>query len=450
MKRVAVLITLLAVPAGLVAAELGKPDLHSAEFARRFAASYGVLSSREPQISDLESAVLQKLAPMIASSPDQAQSALESVLADGKPVSAAFNHVLGNLYFTQHDWKNAETQYREAIRKFPDFQRAWNSLGTLQMERDDYEAAAESLAHAVELGSNDAQTYGMLGFALLQLKRYVASEVAYNLALLRDPTGVRWLEGKARILSEIGRHAETLAATDELLRKDPENLEYWRLQANAQIALDRPLEAARSLEIARSLGPLDGGALFLLGNIYLKEGMAEHALDAYLAAIDLQPQTAPGNLLRVAQSLIGQNQFDLARRLLATLQTDGGSWTPKDELERMMITGRIAVHDEKADAAMESFGKALELDPTNSECLYRLAVLQAEQGGADKARYYLEKIHGDSSYEYGAQLYLAKLDVGESRFQDALTALRAAYRLNPSAEVEALYNRVRVAAESQQ
>lgn len=434
----------------LAAAELGRPDLNSPEFAKRFAASYGVLSAREPQISELEQAVLEKLAPMIGETPEQAQSALESLLADGKPVSAAFNHVLGNLYYTSGDYTRAEQQYREAIRKFPDFQRAWNSLGSLKMELDDYGAAAEALARSVQLGANDAQTYGMLGYALLQNGAYVAAEIAYNLALLRDPDGVRWLEGKARILSEVGRHEETLAATDELLERDPRNFEYWRLQANAHLALGHNLETARSLEIARALGPLDASALFLLGNIYLKENMAEHALDAYLAAIDLAPgnRTSPSTLLIIAQSLLGQEQFDLARRLLATLPEDTSDWELATRVRREILQARIALHEGDASAAIDRLERALELDPTHPECLYRLAVVHAENDRPDKARYYLDKISGDENYEYGAQLYLARMHVDSGRFEDALANLRHAYQLRPSSEVENLYTRVRVAAES--
>jgi tetratricopeptide (TPR) repeat protein len=443
------MVLLLAPIAHLSASEMGAPDLNDAEFAKRFTASYGVLSSREPQITELEVAVLEKLAPLVEQSPERAQGALESLLADGKPVSAAFNHILGNLYFTAQAWSRAEEQYREAIRKFPDFQRAWNSLGSLKMERDDYPAAAEALARSVELGANDAQTYGMLGYALLQTHEYAAAEMAYNMALMRAPGSVRWLEGKARILAEAGRHAEMLAATDELLKKDPQNFEYWRLQANAQLALGRPNETARSLEIARSLGPLDATALYLLGNIYLKEGMAEHALDAYLAAIKIQPKTAPSTLLRVASSLIGQSQIELAQRLLETITAAQAEWTNAERAQVSLMQGQIAEHGGAKSDAIAAFERTLEIDPTHAEALYRVAVLHADDGRPEKARYFLERIRGNPNFEYGAQLFLAKMLVGESRFQEALTCLRNAYRIRPSAEIESLYNRVRVAAESQ-
>ncbi len=449
MKRLLLPAVLLTFPLLLSGSDLGRPDLASPEFQKRFMGSYGVLSDREPQITEVEIALLEKLSPMIGQDPAVAQAMLESVLADNKPVSAAFNHILGNLYLSNDRYNQAETEFLNAIRKFPDFQRAWNSLGTLKMQEESYGAAAEALARSVELGASDAQTYGMLGYALLQTRQFLASEMAYNMALLRSPGETRWLEGKARILAESGRFEETLAATDELLRKHPENLEYWRLQGNAHLGLGHLEETARSLEVARLVGALDVGALYLLGNVYMRLDMPEKALDSYLAALDQHPQSTPGNLLNVARSLLGDQQFDLARRLVATLRPDTESWTRGDRLYFELIGGRIALNDGDNEAALASFSRVLDLDPTNVECLFRVSQLHTDMGHFDKARYYLEKIQGDTTYEYAAQIFLARMLINEGRLDESLTCLRKAIRLTPSAELEKLYNQVRVAAQSQ-
>ncbi|MGH8019158.1 MAG: tetratricopeptide repeat protein [Opitutaceae bacterium] len=448
MKRLLLFAVFLPLPFA-TASEMGKPDLSGPEFQKRFAGSYGVLSDREPQITEVEVALLEKISPMIEQNPDTAVSMLESMLADGKPVSAAFNHILGNLYLSADRYNQAETEFLNAIKKFPDFQRAWNSLGTLKMQEESYGAAAEALARSVELGAADAQTYGMLGYALLQTRQFLASEMAYNMALLRAPGETRWLEGKARILAESGRFEETLAATDELLRKHPDNLEYWRLQGNAHLGLGHMEETARSLEVARLVGRLDAGALYLLGNVYMKLDIPEKALDSYLAALEEQPQSTPGNLLNVARSLLGDEQFELARRLVATLQPNNENWTKADRLYFELIGGRIALNDGDKEAALASFSRVLDIDPTNVECLFRASQLHTDMGRFDKARYYLEKIQGDATYEYAAQIFLARMLINEGRLDESLTCLRKAIRLTPSAELEKLYNQVRVAAQTQ-
>ncbi len=444
-RRLALALLLLPHLAG--AAELGRPVLSSEEFARRFTASYGFLSQREPQVTEIEIALLSKVSPMIEASPALARNMIESLLADGKPVSAAFNQVLGNLYYTARLWSEAETNYREAIRKFPDFQRAWNSLGTLLIEQDKYAEAGAALARSIELGANDAHSYGLLGYALLRTRELVAAEVAYDMALLRSPGNIRWLEGKARILSDSGRHAEAIAAARELLQSDPGNVEYWRLQANAHLAQGENDAALRSLEVTRLLGRVNGDTLYLVGNLYAKREMPEQALGAYLAALELEPNRAPTLLLGIARNLLGQNEVELARRLLTTLNPDTGAWSLQELIQHALLQGRVAEHDKDAGGAIAAFERALDLDPLNVECLFRLSQTHADGGARDKARYYLGRIKDDANYEYAAHLFLSRLLIDEGKFIDALAPLRSALRLKPTTELESLYNQVRVAAQ---
>ncbi|RME71198.1 MAG: tetratricopeptide repeat protein [Verrucomicrobia bacterium] len=429
-------------------ADLGKPDFGSDEFQRRMAASYGVLSSREPAISEVETAILEKRAGLMAEDPAAARAMLQEILADGKPVSAAFNQVLGNLYFTAGEFAAAERQYLTAIRKFPDFQRAWNSLGTLRVQLDRFGEGAEALARSIELGASDAETFGMLGYALLRQRQYLAAEVAYDMALLRAPTEIKWLEGKMRILAESGRHREAITAADELLAIDPGNLEYWRVQANAHLALGQLAETARNIEIARLLGPVDADALYLLGNIYIRQDMPNKALGAYLAALELQPGTKISTLISVARSLLAQNETELARRLINTLEVDPARASPRDRLRHALIRGRLAERDGDTVAAIAAFEEALAIDPLDPETLFRLARAYAAAGKTEKARYHLERIKGDPNYEYGAQLFIARLYIDAGMLEKALAPLRQALRIRPGTEVENLYNRLKVAVET--
>jgi Flp pilus assembly protein TadD len=121
----------------------------------------------------------------------------------------------------------------------------------------------------------------------------------------------------------------------------------------------------------------------------------------------------------------------------------------RELLAHATLRARLALHEGDTDGAVTALENALTLDPTNAECLYRLAVVHAEHDRSDQARFLLEKIKGEPDYEYGAQLYLARMHSTTGRFKEAMTYARNAYRLRPSAEMEALYGRLRVAAESQ-
>ena len=429
-------------------AEIGKPDLSPDEFIRRVTASYGILPDREPPLTEGEIVILEQLAPMIKATPQLVVTALTTMQLDGRPMSATFEQVLGNLYATEGAWDKAEEAYRRAIQKFPDFQRAWNSLGSMKMEQEDYPEAAKALARSVELGASDAQTYGSLGYSLMQLEQFAAAEVAYDMALLRDPANIRWFDGNARILSEAGRHEETIAAVDELLKLNPTDKEYWHLQANAYLALEDLTATARNLEIARQVGGIDASSLYLLGNIYLKRDMSRLAFTAYLEAMELSPATAPAVVLGAGRTLISRQRFDLAARLLDAVVDQMDDWPAEEQVKRRLLTGQLAEHGLDLTKARHEYEKALEYSPLHPEALFRLARVLAESKDVARAEFYLDKIKGDATYEYAAQLYLSRLRIEDGRYAESLEPLRKAMRLRPSGEAENLYNRIRVALDN--
>jgi tetratricopeptide (TPR) repeat protein len=429
-------------------AEMGKPDLSQEEFIRRVTGSYGILPDREPPLTEGEIVILEQLAPMIQATPQLVVTALITMQLDGRPMSATFEQVLGNLYATEGAWDKAEEAYRRAIAKFPEFQRAWNSLGSMKMEQEDYKEAAKALARSVELGAADAQTYGSLGYSLMQLGQLSAAEVAYDMALLRDPANISWLEGKTRILSEAGRHEETIAAVNELLKLNPTDKEYWYLHANAYLALDDLTTTARSLEIAREVGGIDASSLYLLGNIYLKQDMSRLAFTAYLEAMELSPATAPAVVLGAGRTLVARKRFDLAARLLDAVSDQMDAWPSAEQVKRRLLMGQLAENDQDLVQARHEYEKALEYSPLHSEVLFRLARALAESKEVARAEYYLDKIKDDVTYEYAAQLFLSRLRIEDGRYTESLDSLRKAMRLRPSSEAENLYNRIRVALDN--
>lgn len=441
------------IPAGLVALcslalaadELGRPDLSSETFRQRVTGSLGVLPDREPMLNEGEIAVLERLAPMIQKTPDLVITALENMSLDGRPVSATFDQMLGSIYADAGQYEKAEEAYLRAISKFPDFRRAWNSLGSLLMEADRYAEAIPALSRSVELGAADAHTYGLLGYALLQEEQYLAAETAYNMALLREPSNLRWLEGKVRIVAESGRHEQAVAAIDELLRRDPNRAAYWRLQSNAYLALEDFPHAARDLEIARLVGDVNADTLYLLGGLYMKQGLPNLAFNAYLEAMELQPAVTPGVVIGASRALIAKERFDLASKLVDAGGKELEKWPDVALLERELILGQLAEQEEQLEEARAAYERALAIDPISDEGLYRLGKLLVRLEQPAEAEQVFGRIAGNPDFEFAAQLQVARLRIEANRLESALKPLRRAVLLRPGSEAETLYNRVVIA-----
>ena len=99
----------------------------SEEFINKFMATYGVKSEVEPKINAEEKKLFNDLIPVIQQDPDMAISILQGRI--NAQSSAALEFTLGNLYAQTSNNLKAVNQYRAAIKKFPDFQRAHMNLG---------------------------------------------------------------------------------------------------------------------------------------------------------------------------------------------------------------------------------------------------------------------------------------------------------------------------------
>ena len=110
------------------------------------------------------------------------------------------------------------------------------------------------------------------------------------LALKEDFAQARLL--RARVLQDMGQHAEVLADAEALVALDPEEETYRMLHAQTCAALGRTDEAVADCEAVRAQNPFAQEAVLLLGALYEQATQWDKALALYDEAIDLQPDFA--------------------------------------------------------------------------------------------------------------------------------------------------------------
>ena len=426
---------------------MGEPDLESEEFTKRFTASYGILSEKEPPLTDFEITLLQKTAPMMRVNREYAQTLLQSLTVAETQFSATFNYLLGNIYFENEEFFLAEEQYKKAIENFPDFQRAWTNLGVLKLRSGDTRSALVALLKAVELGDTKPHTFGMLGYCHYTQGNYISAEVAYDRAMLAEPENLDWLEGKAQVYFEAERYIEAIRMQDELISRRPRNVAYWMAQTNSYLAAEDLEHAARNLEIIHSMGEESFNTLFLLGGLYSKLRMYGPAGEAYLAAAYLADDDDVDYLVRAARMLMRNKQHDFAKSLFD--QIDSNSPALADELlfEYRILEGDIAELEGNVNLSITIYEEAEKLDPLDGVVLIKLARLHAKSGDRDKAYFLLDRAENDPEAEYNALLTRVKLLIEEERFEESQVYVGRAMRLKSDDTIQTLYNQVSQAIE---
>ena len=164
---------------------------------------------------------------------------------------------------------DAERCYRAVLRGRPENADAWHLLGLIALARSEYEAAGESIEHAIALNPNTAAFHNNLGGLRFIQKRYREAIASCEQALRLQPD----LDGGSRNLSKALRAQRRYAEAESVCRT--------RLQ----------------------LRPDDADAYNDLGSTLQDAGKHKEAEDAYREALRLRPDhddvlVALGILLR--------------------------------------------------------------------------------------------------------------------------------------------------------
>jgi Tfp pilus assembly protein PilF len=434
MKRFA---RLLVVAVGLAGAAQAQIDRSTAaefwknpEFVKQFLGSYGFLPEVEPRITADEQKLFKELIDLIQSNPDAAANKLKAAIKSDS--SAALDFTLANLYVQLGRLDEAEKHYKAALKKFPDFRRAHKNLGIVYVQREDYTNAAAELSRTVELGGQDGNTYGLLGYCNLVQGDYISAETAYRKALLMAPDNADWKLGLARCLLAQQRSREAVALFDELIQKDPEKPDYWLFQANAYLDLSEHMKAADNYEILRRMGKATGTVLMALGDIYVSVESPDLALGAYLDSLQKEPKQDIKRPFHAAEVLVSRQAWKQAATLLDRINTTyGDALHDQDKLKILKLKSRVALATGDDQEAVRVLQDIINRDPLDGEALLILAGYYGRSDQPERAEMLYERAEKLKDHEVNALTAHAQLLVAQSKYDKAVKLLQRAQELRP-------------------
>ncbi|WP_221032003.1 tetratricopeptide repeat protein [Actomonas aquatica] len=394
---------------------------------------------REPDMTSAEYALYERISSMVETNAAFALQLLETMLGDDQEDSAAFDLALGNLYFAEERIDDALERYESAVGKYPEFLRAWTNIGMIHYQRENWPEAAKAFAKAVNLGDRDAQTFGLLAFAMRQTGNTLGAEMAFMQAMTANPEDTNWIGGLLELYFINGRHAQSESLVRELVRLEPGKAENWMLYASLLVQLERPLEAATQLEIARQIGAVNKDSLGLLGDLYVGLGFIPEAISAYEAIPGDTDQLASARLLTYARSMINEGKLDIARDILGKVPTSTEWEIAKP---RHFAVAELAVAESDWAAAQESYEAIIQTEPMNPYALLGLGNALNEAGETARAEFTFEHALQVPQAEARACLELANIALVDRRFQRAIEMLNRADRLEPSSAVRAQIARI--------
>ncbi len=404
-------------------------------FQKQFIGTYGINAEIEPRVTPDEVKLLEAVRPLMADDLPGAEALLiKKMKPDG---SAMLDFTLGSIQFQQDRMADALANYTRAVEKFPSFRRAWRNLGLIHARDGRNDEAITAFTRMIELGGGDGYSYGLLGSVYSAKQDYQAAEAAFRNALLLQPESTDWRLGLTTCAFKQKKYEDAATLLDVLIVRYPDNAKFWLLQANTFLGMKQPIRAAENLESMDILGKSTVDSLYMLGDIYISENLMDLAVNAYLRAIDLDPEQPVARSMSSAEALATRGALSQAWLVAARMRS---SWQARlDDAEKsrlLKLEARISMADGPGSAeTAHVLEEILALDPLDGEVLMLLGQHYSSANEPDRSMFYYERAESLEKFEVKARIYHARVLVGLGRYADAVPLLRRAQELKPNEDV---------------
>jgi tetratricopeptide (TPR) repeat protein len=296
--------------------------------------------------------------------------------AELEPDYAPIHVYRGRSCLLADDLDRARRAFERAVRLDSTLVRAHLGLGQVALAEGEAERALRHVDRALETGATSGEVHRLRAEALRRRG---------------DRAGARE-EGR---LGSIGAKFEPIAdpVRDALGLTEGVTVRWCKVRADRAMRAEQPVEAADVWRAYLEEVPRSVGARLELAAIYMQVGLADRAMRVLDEAVELAPENA--------------------------------------RVHFYLGNARAALRDPNPAAAIASFDRALELDPSLARARGNLGVLLVGEGSVDEGlahiRQAIEAMPGDADLRFNLAMALR----GVGRSTEAIAALEDAVTIDP-------------------
>jgi len=335
-------------------------------------------------------------------------------------------------------YHEAEKKYLECLTHDPSQAMARNNLAAIFLRKGNYEQAKEQYLKAIEIDPKNFNLYRNLGILYQQLHKEQHAKKAYSTALNLNPNQVDVMHNLSLILMNLGEWKQACLLLRRIRKIESHNLKakmdlQWlqsRMEKEKQaLSLIKENELDRAARIFKEIiqkNERDFSAQMHLGDIYLLKEEYELALQSYEKAEGIAPHH-PGLNIRLANSLFNLRRFEEAiPRYQEFLKA-----CPED-VYGLFYLGLAYAHCGRNQDSLETFGKAIQLDPNLPEVHNNMGILLKREGRLREAEEAYKKATRCNSQYLEAYFNLANLYYETGRYSEAIQGYEQVLKINPN------------------
>lgn len=292
------------------------------------------------------------------------------------PTNASFHNLLGITRAQAGDAAGAKSAFEQASKLDATFIQPVLGLARLEIAGKSYDAAAKRLNDILKADEHNIDA--MYDMAVLSERRGQLADAQRWLDKAVDHSGPRETRPSFALVDlhlRNGRAEPALQAAKRLLAKAPDDPPAMISYARAQLANNDLAGARITLTTASRRADYDTAAQFSIANLQMAANDVAGAAYSLEKALTGQPDFLPAQALMSAIELRQGDPVKAERRARQIIQSH-----PKSAIGHNLL-GDVALSRNQAQAALESFRRAHELEPTSESLLRLFGLLSTQDSG---------------------------------------------------------------------
>ena len=291
-----------------------------------------------------------------------------------QPANGVAHHTLALAQAASGNNALALSSAKDAVVRAPMLAEAVFLQAELQLQAGDTVGASAGLKAYLERQPKDPRAWEALGKALLRSRDVAGSQFAFAKTVELAPASPRgpYLVGLA--LRAQGKNAEAKQQFEKALAMAPGFTEPLEQLATMSFVEKNPQAAITRIERQVLLEPKSAGLQYLLGRAYQASGDATQAEQAFMKAIELNPEAVPA-YVSLGQIYGASKDYD---RAIGEL--DKALAARPDQPAALMLKSIAQQMKGDAAGARDGYEKLLKTNPRFAPASNNLAWMLAEEG----------------------------------------------------------------------